>query len=155
MAAAPAPPPPGGGGFTYERFHGTTGVHHTLQPTPLTLAFFSDQNLQIVQNALRRQVHERTQTLVPEQNPLELSKVFRHVFFNHAKHLPHDIPNQIAELNAHVVRFAVDNVVGNLRAQAHYVAGLERYPIPLDRPSPVRDFHNRAIVNTRAGATVG
>jgi hypothetical protein len=115
------------------------------QETPLTHAYFSDQNLTIIQNALRRQVFERTHTLISEQEPLEIQTIMRSIYFSHAKNLSCNVPQQIAELNALVVEYAVHNIAGTLQSQAHYAQTIDRSPMPMDRPKTVRDYSNRAL----------
>lgn len=117
--------------------------------TPLSMAYFSDQNMQIIQNAMRRNVYEQTGTVIAEQNALELQTVMRSIFFEHAQHLPENIAGQISQLNDRVIAYATPNIISTLRAQRHYLKTIDEYPTPIERPAPVRNYSNRAIENTR------
>lgn len=135
--------------FTYTQFRGTSGVAHMQNKTPLSMAYFSDQNMQIIQNAMRRNVYEQTGTVIAEQNALELQTVMRSIFFEHAQHLPENIAGQISQLNDRVIAYATPNIISTLRAQRHYLKTIDEYPTPIERPVPVRNYTNRALENTR------
>lgn len=142
-AAATAPTT---AGFTYTHFRGTGGVHHVQHDTPLSLAFFSDQNLQILQNGIRRGMYDAVGKVVPEQNPLEIQTLMRAAYFGDERlHHYHGVADQIASLNQRIIARAVQSMCNHLRDHAHYMKDVDRVPVPLQRPTQMRDYSNRAL----------
>ena len=82
--------------------------------TRLSTAFFSAQNVQIIQNGLRAGVYERSKGryVIGPQNQDELKIIMRSIFLQYSKNLPDNIPQQIAELNNIVLNYAVERVYG-------------------------------------------
>ncbi len=90
--------------------------------TPLSNAFFSAKNIQIVQNAIRRGVFDRSNGnyVIGEQDNDELKIIMRSVFLQYSKNLAHDIPKQIADLNKIVIDYAVEQVYGEADGYMKY-----------------------------------
>ena len=69
--------------------------------TPLSQAFFSQQNIQIIQNGIRAGVYQRSngQYVIGPQDCDSLKIIMRSVYLQHAANQPNNISQQIAELN--------------------------------------------------------
>ncbi len=103
------------------------------QPTALSRAYFSPENAQIVQNALRKQVHDATGTVVQEQDVEQLQLVMRSVFLQYSRNQTHSadiIREQIQEMNTKVVDYCVPNIVSNLKQHQHYLKDVRTLPMP-------------------------
>ena len=72
-----------------------------FQDSTLSLAFFSKENMQIIQNAIRAGVYEvsNQQYIIDNQNCDNLKIVMRSVFLQNSVNLPDMITEQIKELN--------------------------------------------------------
>ncbi len=77
--------------------------------TLLSCTFFSKENIQILQNAIRKGVYDRSngQYVIAPQNCNELKIIMRSIFLQHANNLPCDIKNQIITLNNLVTEFPI------------------------------------------------
>ena len=105
------------------------------QSTLLSRTFFSDGNTQILQNALRKQVHDMTNVVVEEQNVEQLQLVMRSVFLQYSRHQTHSaevIRAQITELNAKVLAYCVPIVVSNLKQYQQYLKDVSTLPTPME-----------------------
>ena len=71
----------------------------------LSNAFFSLQNIQIIQNGIRAGVYQRSngQYLIGPQDCDSLKIIMRSVFLQHAANQPNNIPQQVYELNKMVL----------------------------------------------------
>jgi len=80
--------------------------------TPLSQAFFSQENNQIIQNGIRAGVYKRSngQYIIGPQDCDSLKIIMRSVFLQHAANLPNDIPHQINELNKIVLDYCIQQV---------------------------------------------
>jgi hypothetical protein len=108
---------------------------HTL--TPLNYAYFSPQNVKIVQNAIRYEVYKRTNDkhVIGEQSNTELSIVMRSVYLQFGKNLPTNIPEQIQELNQAVVELVVPKIIVQIQQYEKYLLDISNPYKIMDRPS--------------------
>ena len=69
--------------------------------TSLSTAFFSAQNIKIIQNGIRAGVYQKSnqQYIIDNQNEDELKIIMRSIFLQNSKNLATNIPQQIATLN--------------------------------------------------------
>ena len=107
----------------------------SLQTTTLlSKAYFSPANQEILQNAIRKGVHDATEQVVDKQDYLQLQIVMRSVFLQYAKHDTSSaaaIRAQIAELNAKVVAYCVPIVTSNVKQYLHYRKDVSTLPEPM------------------------
>jgi hypothetical protein len=110
--------------------------------TRLSDAFFSERNIQVIQNGLRAGVYQMShgQYTVAEQNCDELKIIMRSVFLQYSKNLPGDIAGQIAVLNAQVLSYAVKQVYGEAQGYMRYKQDVSTLVVPL--PAPVLSYTN-------------
>lgn len=90
--------------------------------TILSNAFFSQQNIQTIQNGLRAGVYKRSNGiyLIGEQNEDELKVVMRSVFLQNSKNQPDHIKEQITVLNQLVLDYAIGQVYGEAEGYMKY-----------------------------------
>jgi hypothetical protein len=115
--------------------HHTTDSHlSTIQmDSTLSRTFFSLENQQILQNAIRYQVWENTQKVIGTQDSLQLQIVMRSSFLQHARHsdsIP--IKKQIKELNDWTLEYCVPKIISNVKQFMHYTKDLATLPVPAD-----------------------
>jgi len=101
----------------------------------------------LIQKQLITEVFRRTNGtyLIEKQNEEDLQVVMRSIYFQHARHVPYDIKDQIRELNNFVVDDLVPNVVSEVNA---YIGYLERAFAPrqiLDHPECVSSAGLRTL----------
>ena len=84
----------------------------TWVDTPLSVLFFSQENIKILQNAIKRGVYDRSnkQFVIGEQNCDELKIIMRSIYLQNAENLPYNITNQIIKLNNLVVEYCVNQI---------------------------------------------
>lgn len=105
------------------------------QETVLSRVYFSGANTQIIQNAIRKQVHDATAIIVKEQDIEQIQLVMRSVFLQYSRNQTDSaavIREQIVELNAKVVAFCVPEVVSSLKQYQHYLKDVSTLPVPLE-----------------------
>ena len=104
--------------------------------TPLSVAYFSERNIKIIQNGIRAGVYNKSngQYVIGEQNCDELKIIMRSVFLQHSKNLATDIPGQIKVLNDFVLNFAVNQVYGEAEGYMKYKRDASTLVVPLSTP---------------------
>ena len=103
--------------------------------TALSGVFFSAQNVEALQQAIRYQVYVRSNRkhIIDKQSDTELRIVMRSIYIQYGKNAPHEILEQVKELNARVLDYCVPNVLSEIQMHMHYLNDLERVPTPLAR----------------------
>ena len=104
--------------------------------TTLSNAFFSANNIQILQNGLRKGVYQMSndQYLIGEQSPDELKIIMRSVFLQNSKNLPNNISQQISVLNNIVLDYAVKQVYSACEGYMKYKRDASTLVVPIDTP---------------------
>lgn len=111
-------------------------ISNMWEQTPLSFAYFSKENIQILQNGIRAGVYEKTnrQHVIDNQNVDQLKIVMRSVFIEHAKHKKNDIPSQIKELNTIVLNYCIEQVYTELVSYLKYINDITKMHVPINRP---------------------
>lgn len=104
--------------------------------TPLSNAYFSRENIQIIQNGIRAGVYARSnkQYIVGEQDCDTLKVVMRSIFLQYAKNAPTPVRTQISELNQLVVDYCAHQIYGEAQGYMRYVSDASTLVVPLAPP---------------------
>lgn len=125
-------------GFQYQtnapKSAGADGIRGNRERTPLNQAYFSSENFQIVQNAIRFRIFEKTGKVIDPVSTDDLFMVMRAMYLQYGRNLPTDIPEQIAELNERTVAWALPNILSEVSFYDTYKKDISSMPIPLTHP---------------------
>ena len=118
-------------------------IHTT---TRLNFAFFSKQNIDIIQNALRYQVWVRTNKkhIIERQSDTELGIIMRAYYLQYGKNLPDHIPEQVQELNNMVIEYLVPKILVQVAQYLDYLRDISTPYTIMDRAK------NTAIVGEKS-----
>jgi len=114
-----------------------TSVKGILERNSISDNYFSDTNMNVLQDTIRYKVYEITDKVISKQSQNELYIVMRSIMLQFANFRVDvdDIKNEIKRLNEMVIKYAVDNISSNVIQHGGYIDDLSRLPTPLDRPS--------------------
>jgi|SRR3989344_4245275 len=122
------------------------GIH---QYNLLNNAFFSRENIQIIQNRLKFRVFEESKGKhrIGNQSEADLLIIMRYIYLQFSKNLPYDIPKQIKELNELVVDEVLPQVFASIDQHLQYLKDISRpYGNGLiDRPTYVSSAGTRTL----------
>jgi len=113
-------------------------LNGTMEWNVLAQVYFSAENMQIVQNALRANVYKLSggKINIPNQNVDNLKIIMREIYMEYAEHYPRDIKGQVERLN----QLVLDSVVPKLYSEAvsymKYLVDQSTLVEPMDRPLP-------------------
>ena len=104
--------------------------------TDLSRAFFSHQNIQILQNGIRNGVYQRSnnQYVIGPQDCDSLKIVMRSVYLQHASNLPYDISQQVTELNKIVLNYCIQQVYSEAQGYMKYISDVRTLAVPIAHP---------------------
>jgi hypothetical protein len=105
----------------------------------LSRAYFSAENIQIVQNGLRAGVYNMSKSagneiVIPPQNVEQLSIIMRSIFFQYTENLLTNIPAQIERLNKLVLDDVVPRVYNETMGYLKYMQDQSTLVVPLEKP---------------------
>lgn len=117
--------------------------------TPLTFLFFSDTNVQNIQNVIKLIVHRETGQVVDDQSVTELLVIMRSIFLEYSAHPPllddkmsaekrnavlQQYKTEVSRLNDIVVNHVVPKVVSQLQQYLDYLRDATQQPYQMDTP---------------------
>jgi hypothetical protein len=104
--------------------------------TTLSQAFFSQQNIQILQNGIRSGVYHKSngQYTIGSQDCDSLKIVMRSVYLQNAANQPNNITEQIAELNKIVLNYCIQQVYGEAQGYMKYIDDASTLVVPIAHP---------------------
>jgi hypothetical protein len=104
--------------------------------TPLSKAYFSKENIQILQNGIRAGVYEKSnkQYVVAPQDCDSLKIIMRSVFLQHAANQLQNIPGQIEQLNKIVLDYCIFNVYSEAQSYMKYLHDVSTLAVPMSTP---------------------
>lgn len=102
----------------------------------LSDAFFSEKNIQIIQNGIRKGVYDKSnQKIIIDVQPKDsVVTVMRSIFLQNSKNLETNIPNQIQELNNLVLNYSINNVYNEAVAYLNYKRDASTMHMPMTAP---------------------
>jgi hypothetical protein len=107
-----------------------------LENNILSSLFFSKENIQLIQNAIRVGVYEKSdgKYILPNQNENNLKNIIREIYIDHAKYDPNNITEQISSLNKMVIDHCLPIVYNESVAYEKYCFDQSTMVRPLELP---------------------
>jgi hypothetical protein len=107
----------------------------------LSNAFFSKENIQIIQNAIRAGVYKKSnkQYIIGPQNCDTLKIIMRSTFLQSSVNKPNDITGQIRELNNLVIDYCVPQLLSDATGYVTYRKDVSTMYTPIEKPMPEFD----------------
>lgn len=107
-----------------------------FERTQLSDTYFSLQNIQIVQNAIKKGVYDKSnqKILVDNQPQDQIVTVMRSMYLQNSKNLDTNIRGQIEELNSYVVNYCVNNIYSEAVAYLKYKHDASTMHMPMNAP---------------------
>ena len=119
--------------------------------TSLSKAYFSTENIQIIQNGIRSGVYKKSnqQYVVAPQDCDSLKIIMRSVFLQHSANQTDNISQQISELNKIVLDYCVFHVYSEAQGYMKYLHDVSTLAVPLATPivETYKDKNNYLMPN--------
>ena len=120
------------------------GIH---EDNVLAQVYFSEGNIQILQNGLRAGVYEKSdrKIVVPPQNIENLKIIMRSTFLQYAEYSSESVTAQVERLNSYVLDYAVNSVYNEAIGYMNYCRDQSSLAVPLARPEASREFKSMEL----------
>ena len=104
--------------------------------TNLSNAFFSSNNIEVIQNNLIKGVFEMSkgEYLIEPQNCDTLKIIMRSIFLQHSSNLPNNINEQVNALNSLVLDYSIPQVFNSVISYKKYTQDVSTLQTPISRP---------------------
>ena len=104
--------------------------------TYLSKAFFSQENINIIQNGIRAGVYHRSngQYVIGPQDCDSLKIIMRSIFLQYSANQLNNITQQVEELNKIVLNFFIQQVYSEAQSYIKYVDDVSTLVIPIAHP---------------------
>ena len=104
--------------------------------TTLSIAFFSQQNIQMLQNGIRAGVYKKSngQYTIGPQDCDSLKIIMRSVYLQYAANQVNNISEQVAELNKIVLNYCVQQVYSEAQGYMKYINDASTLVVPIAHP---------------------
>jgi hypothetical protein len=104
--------------------------------TDLSQIFFSQQNIQILQNGIRAGIYHRSngQYVIAPQDCDSLKIIMRSVYLQHAANQPNNITEQVVELNKIVLNYCIQQVYSEAQGYMKYLDDASTLVVPIAHP---------------------
>ena len=102
----------------------------------LSDTFFSKENIQIIQNGIRKGVFDRSKgkILVDNQSEDQIVSVMRSMYLQHSKNIQTNVSSQINILNNYVLDYCINNVYVEAISYLKYKEDSSKMHIPMNNP---------------------
>jgi hypothetical protein len=106
------------------------------EDSDLSRAFFSEQNIAILQNGIRAGVYNKSngQYTIAPQDCDSLKIIMRSVFLQNSVNLPDNITQQIVALNKTVLDYIIPRVYSEAQGYMQYLVDASTMAMPLANP---------------------
>jgi hypothetical protein len=104
--------------------------------TRLSVAFFSKENIQILQNGIRAGVYKKSngQYTIGPQDCDSLKIIMRSVYLQHAANQVNNISEQINQLNKMVLNYCIQQVYSEAQGYMKYIDDASTLVVPIAHP---------------------
>ena len=97
-------------------------------------AFFLRENIEIIQNAIIRNVAKKSKYLISRQKEDDIILLMNGIYHDYARNLPYNLREQIQELNDRVVNFVTPWLINEVEAYQRYLIDANTPLRPPDLP---------------------
>jgi hypothetical protein len=105
-------------------------------PNDVSRAFFSSENIMIIQNGIRAGVYTKSknQYVIANQDLDTLKIIMRSVYLQNSTNNPTNITNQIIKLNDVVISYCIKHVYGEAQGYLQYKRDVSNMYVPMAHP---------------------
>ena len=115
----------------------STNMTGTMGETELSEMYFSQSNIDSLQNDIITGVFNVSNKKICKQSEEELLIIMRSIFIQHAKHLDYNFQEQINELNSRVLSYSIKNIHSSIKQYIGYIDSITKEQTVMDMPKNV------------------
>ena len=115
------------------------------QPSILSNVFFSADNIQIIQNAIKAGVYHlsKGKHIIGDQDEDTLKIIMRSIYLHFSSNLTDNIKGQVSDLNQLVADYSIPQIHSEAASYLKYKHDVSNLAVPLERPKST--YHNNTL----------
>ena len=102
------------------------------QPNDLIVMYFSDANMQKIQQMLKNEVKSKTGLTIDNQSCDEIYQAMLYVYRTYGRNVSSHISQEAQYLNEIVISSISPDVISNVLQYINYIKDISKQPVPLD-----------------------
>lgn len=113
----------------------TEAVRNVHSENEVSNVFFSDLNINTLQDAIRYAVFKKScgKHIIDRQSDTELKLIMRGIYLDYGVYQPHNVLQQVKDLNGRVIDYASDRILQEIGMYMYYKRDITNMPTPMDR----------------------
>lgn len=108
-------------------------------------AFFLRENIEIIQNAIIKNVAKKTNYIISRQKEDDIIILMNGIYHDYAKHLPYNLKEQLLELNERVVNFVTPYIISEVESYTKYLIDANTPLQPPELPVNVAKIRKESL----------
>ena len=115
--------------------------------SPLSVVYFSPENIENIQQKLRYLVWLRSgkKFVIGKQDELELKIVMRSIDLQYSRNLQYDIAGQVEQLNQLVLEWCIPKVITEVQQYLYYLDSIQHQPTEIELPKNLSSKGDRIL----------
>lgn len=120
-----------------------------LEPTHLQCYFFSESNINHLQNMIIHNVYHKSNKkhIISKQDDNELKTIMKSIYLQYSKNINNNYKEQINILNNHVLTYCISNILTNIEMYLSYKKVVNKMPEPIELPKNTSKFGTKTNPN--------
>jgi len=115
----------------------------------LNKTFFSQKNIDMIQNAIINEIVQKTGYRIGRQSELQLQIIMRSMFLQFGRNDPCNIKQQIIELDRKVIDYSVDRIIVEISQYLEYKNTINKLPVPMSHPQNLSNAGEKSLSSFR------
>jgi hypothetical protein len=111
----------------------------------LNKTFFSQKNIDMVQNAIVNEIVQKTGYKIGRQSELQLQIIMRSMFLQFGRNDPCNIKQQVIELDRKVINYSVDRIIVEISQYLEYKNTINKLPVPMSHPQNLSNAGEKSL----------
>jgi hypothetical protein len=109
-------------------------IQYRHEETPLNKLFFSQQNIDSLQDQIRSTVYQMVGASIDRQSDSDLMLIMRSYYLQYAENDPRRVGEELDLLNRRVVHFSANRIAVEVQAFRYYRKDIMDFPAPISLP---------------------
>lgn len=118
-------------------------IQYRHEETPLNKLFFSQQNIDTLQDQIRSTVYQMVGGSIDRQSDSDLMLIMRSYYLQYAENDPRRVGEELDSLNKRVVNFSANRIAVEVEAYRYYRKDIMDFPAPIALPIDTHIFGTR------------
>jgi len=109
------------------------GIDHSISQNDVNTLFFSQKNVDALQQGIRYKVFSRSSKIIDNQSEREIRVIMRSIYLQYSRNLNTNIIEQVIDLNSKVLDYIVPKIIIEVKQYDTYIRDASTLPDPIDR----------------------